>query len=184
MHQPWVNAISQTVSSYRQIIDATLVQLTDAELRARPAENINSVAVLLRHLGGNLRSRWTDFLTTDGEKPDRDRDSEFEDWQGDRGSLMAFFDSGWDALTNAIRELDTSVVSETVYIRGEPHSVPQALARSVTHLAYHVGQIVMIARMVHEGEWKWLTIAPGKSSKHNEQTWGTSASRSILGSDD
>ncbi len=99
----WTDAVQETVTSYRKMIDAMLVQLTNEELFQRPAPEVNSVAVILRHLGGNLRSRWTDFLTTDGEKPDRNREQEFADWDGDRRSLMAYFDSGWTALTAALR---------------------------------------------------------------------------------
>ena len=176
----WLAAIRETVSSYRRMIDATVEQLTDSELFARPTPNINSVGIILRHLGGNLRSRWTDFLTTDGEKPDRDRDSEFLDWHGDRESLLEHFDRGWIAMVNALDAIDESTVSQTIYIRGEAHSVPNALTRSVTHLAYHVGQLAMIARMVHTGDWQWLTIAPGSSAEHNGRTWGTAESRSIF----
>lgn len=176
----WLGAIGDTVSSYRRMIDATVGQLTDAELFARPEPGINSVAVILRHLGGNLRSRWTDFLTTDGEKPDRDRDAEFLDWEGDRDSLIQYFNSGWDELLRALELIDDTNIDTTIYIRGEPHSIPQAITRSVTHLTYHVGQISLIARMVHDGEWQWLTIAPGSSTEHNDKTWGTAASRSIF----
>jgi len=177
----WIAAFAETVASYRRMIDATVLQLSDTELHARPAPDINSVAIILRHLGGNLRSRWTDFLTTDGEKPDRNRDTEFMDWGGDRESLLAYFDSGWSALTAAIAQLDASSVNETIYIRGEAHTIPQALTRSVTHLSYHVGQIAMVSRMVHDGEWKWLTIEPGTSAQHNQRTWGTAESRSVFG---
>ena len=176
----WLTAMRDTIVSYRRMIGATVEQLTDAELFARPAPNINSVAIILRHLGGNLRSRWTDFLTTDGEKPDRDRDSEFLDWQGDRESLFAHFDRGWKTLVSALDGIDESNVNQTICIRGEGHSIPQALARSVTHLTYHVGQIAIIARMVHTGDWHWVTIAPGLSAEHNGRTWGTAASRGIF----
>ena len=176
----WLDVMLSTVSSYRRLIDATVDQLTDDELFARPAPNINSVAIILRHLGGNLESRWTEFMTTDGEKPNRNRDSEFLDWDGDRNSLIAHFNSGWDALLLAIESIDDNNIDTIIHIRGEPHSIPQALTRSVTHLTYHVGQIAIIARMVHDGDWKWLTIAPGLSAKHNDKTWGTTESRSIL----
>ena len=176
----WLNTIHSTVVSYRCMIDATTEQLTDAELFTRPAPDINSVAIILRHLGGNLASRWTEFMTTDGEKPNRDRDSEFLDWEGDRDSLIGHFSAGWDALLQAIESIDDDNIDTTIYIRGEPHSIPQALTRSVTHLTYHVGQIAMVARMVHCGDWKWLTIAPGLSAKHNVKTWGTADSRSIF----
>ena len=176
----WLDAMRDTVLSYRRMIDATIAQLTDAELFARPAPGINSVAVILRHLGGNLQSRWTDFMTTDGEKPDRDRDTEFLDWDGDRDSLIQHFNLGWEALVSALQVIDDKNIDTTIHIRGEPHSIPQALTRSVTHVTYHVGQIAMIARIVHNGDWRWLTIAPGSSAEHNDKTWGTEASRSIF----
>jgi uncharacterized damage-inducible protein DinB len=176
----WLSTIRATVVSYRQMIDGITGQLTDAELFARPAAGINSVAVILRHLGGNLRSRWTDFLTTDGEKPDRDRNAEFTDWDGDRQSLMDHFERGWKAFEQALETIDDENASETILIRGEPHTVAQALARSVAHLAYHVGQIAIIARTVHRGQWLLLTVAPVASALHNERTWGTAASRSIF----
>jgi hypothetical protein len=179
----WMEAIAETAASYRRMIDAALVQLTDEELVRRPGAGLNSAAVILRHLGGNLQSRWTDFLDTDGEKPTRDRDSEFEDWPGDRASLMAWFDKGWNCLTTAIESIDEHTIARNLLIRGELHSVPMALTRSLTHIAYHVGQLVMIARPVHSGEWKWMTIKPGESQKHNERTWGSSASRSVFGND-
>ena len=177
----WLAAVAATVASYRRMIDGAVSQLSDAELHQRPNPDVNSVAVILRHLGGNLLSRWTDFLTTDGEKPDRDRDREFTDWDGDRASLLAYFDSGWAALTKAIESIDVSNMDQPIFIRGERHSLADALLRSLTHLSYHVGQIALIARTVHAGELRWLTIAPGQSTQHNRQTWGTAASRSVFG---
>ena len=180
----WLNTMRDSVTSYRRMIDATIEQLTDDELFIRPVPNVNSVAIILRHLGGNLRSRWTDFLTTDGEKPDRNRDAEFLDWNGDRQSLMSHFDSGWNALVVAIESLNDDNLGQCVQIRGESHTIPQALTRSITHITYHVGQIAIVARQVHNGDWRWLTVAPGNSSQFNEQTWGTSASRSIFSDDE
>src|SRR5215210_855142 len=159
------------------MVDGAVQQLTDEEFFGRKAEEINSVAIILRHLGGNLLSRWTDFLTTDGEKPNRNRDSEFEDWPGDRASLMAYFDSGWQTWRKSMESLAGDDLAKTVTIRGELHSVPLAIQRSLTHTAYHVGQIMIISRLLHEGNWKWLTIPPGGSQQHNERTWGTTASR-------
>src|SRR6478735_10673967 len=101
----WINAVLETIDSHRRLVDGALKQLKDEEFFRRPATSINSIASILRHLGGNLLSRWTDFLTTDGEKPSRNRDSEFEDWPGDRASLMAFFDSGWQTCRNWIESL-------------------------------------------------------------------------------
>ncbi|EMI54942.1 DUF1572 family protein [Rhodopirellula sallentina] len=175
----WLDAARQTVVSYRNMIDASVSQLGDEELFQRPAEGINSVAIILRHLGGNLRSRWTDFFTSDGEKETRDRDTEFLDWEGDRQSLIEAFDAGWSALVDALASIDHENVHQTVLIRGEPHTVTQAVTRSLTHVSYHVGQIAIIARLVHTGQWQWLTIAPGNSQTHNATTWGTAASRSV-----
>ena len=101
--EEWLRLLRSTVASYREMVDQTIEQLSDAELFARPAPGVNSVAVLLCHLGGNLQSRWTDFLTTDGEKPNRNRDTEFEDWDGDRESLLRYFDQGWKALYDGSR---------------------------------------------------------------------------------
>ena len=178
---PWTRAVIETIDSHRRLVDGALQQLSDEEFFGRKAEGINSVAVILRHLGGNLLSRWTDFLTSDGEKPNRNRDSEFEDWPGDRASLMAFFDSGWLAWRKSIESLTADDLTKTIAIRGEPHSVPLAIERSLTHTAYHVGQIMLISRLIHDGTWQWLTIRPGGSQKHNEQTWGTSAGRGAGG---
>jgi len=185
----WVDAAAETIASYRRMIDAAVAQLSDAELLEPPANGINSVATVLRHLGGNLRSRWTDFLTTDGEKPDRNRDVEFQPWTQGRLELLAWFDSGWCALEQAVATIRTlaeqgTASSQRIRIRGEEHTLAQALFRSVTHLSYHAGQITMVARMVHQGEWKWLTVAPGQSADHNATTWGTSASRSIFAEDE
>jgi hypothetical protein len=180
-HALWIEAVNQAVDSYRRMIDGCLAQLSDDELGQRPAPGFNSVAVILRHLGGNLRSRWTNYWTSDGEKPDRNRESEFLDWDGDRDALMQHFELGWSALVRAIQSLDDASIGGHVLIRGERQTVPQAIVRSITHLSYHVGQIAIISRTVHQGDWKWLSIAPGESDSHNQRTWGTASSRSVWG---
>jgi hypothetical protein len=111
-NDPWLNAVTETVASYRRMIDGAISQHADAELFARPRLDMNSVAVILRHLGGNLWSRWPDFLTTDGEKPDRDRDREFMDWEGDRESLLAHFDAGWSAASRGVFGGDESTTEK------------------------------------------------------------------------
>ena len=180
-YELWLDAINESIAGYRRMIDATVDQLSDDELRAAPSDGINSVAIILRHLSGNLQSRWTDFLVSDGEKPTRDRETEFDDWAGDRESLMVYFDKGWSCLLTSMDQLSPENIGAPIYIRGEEHSIPLAVARSVTHVAYHVGQIMIVSRMVHQGDWNWLTIAPGQSQQHNQQTWGTAASRSTFG---
>lgn len=184
----WVDAAAETIASYRRMIDATIRQLSDEEFFESPASGINSVATVLRHLGGNLQSRWIDFLTTDGEKPDRHRDTEFQPWTQGRSALLTYFQAGWSALEEAVKEirqlvLQGAAAQQRIKIRGEQHTLSQALFRSITHLSYHAGQITMVARMVHTGEWQWLTVAPGKSADHNANTWGTSAARSVFADD-
>ncbi len=181
MDENWLAATMEMITSYRRMIDGAVVQLSDVELNTSPGPGINCVSIILRHLGGNLRSRWTDFLTTDGEKPDRDRDSEFVAWPGDRASLLAYFDTGWQTMVHAVSTLSVEDLRRTVRIRGEAHTVPQAIMRSITHTAYHVGQIMLIARTMHQGEWKWLTIALGNSASFNKETWGTARSRAVMG---
>jgi hypothetical protein len=182
MHtDPWTAAILETIDSHRRLAEGAIAQLADEELMRRPAEGINSVGVIMRHLAGNLISRWTDFLTTDGEKPTRKRDAEFEDWPGPRASLVRHFHVGWQVWRTAIESLTPDDLTKTVTIRGEPHSVPLAIERSLTHTAYHVGQIMLIARLVHSGDWQWQTIRPGGSQQQNEQAWGTAASRGTAG---
>ena len=180
---PWVSCSLELVSGYRRMLDAAVEQLDEEQFFRRPANGFNSVANLLRHLGGNLTSRWTEFLTTDGEKDDRDRDAEFEDWDGDRQSLMAYFDQGWRQFVQTLESLSDDDLDATIQIRGEEHSVPQAIQRSLTHVSYHIGQLVMVARMVknNDSQWQWLTIQPGQSKNFNASTWGTSASRGTMG---
>ena len=179
----WLDATRETLAGYRKLIDGAVGQLSDEQFFARPQPELNSVATLLRHLGGNLNSRWMDFLAVDGEKPTRDRDLEFANWHGSREELMQYFDAGWRCLTDTLQSLETDDLQQTVTIRGEAHTVPQAILRSLTHISYHVGQILMIARISYGDDrtWQWLTIRPGGSRQHNESTWGSSASRGVAG---
>src|SRR5690606_5792830 len=128
----------------------------------------NSVAVLMKHVGGNLRSRWTGFLTTDGEKPDRDRDSEFAIGPDDsRDRILDRWQEGWRCLEDALRSLDPADLERTVHIRGEPHTVPQALHRSLAHTAQHTGQIVLLAKHLCGSAWRTLSIPRGQSAAYN-----------------
>jgi uncharacterized damage-inducible protein DinB len=139
--------------------------LADEAFFRRPAENVNSVALIVKHLGGNLRSRWTDFLASDGEKSWRDRDREFVIEEADtREALMAAWEAGWKAVLETVGSLTKADIEKSVTIRGEAHTVAQALVRGVTHAAYHVGQIMYLVRLL-EPESAWLTIAPGKSGE-------------------
>ncbi|MEM8875084.1 MAG: DUF1572 family protein [Planctomycetota bacterium] len=183
MNDAWLTAARETLAGYRRMIDAVLEQTDDEVLVRRPRPGMNSIAVILRHLGGNLQSRFTDFLTTDGEKPTRDRDAEMQDWPGSRAELMAWFDTGWSCFTETLEALGPADVDRTVWIRGVDHTIPDAIDRALTHVSYHIGQVMLLARLLRESDdgWNWLTVAPGESRAFNEETWGTAASRSVLG---
>jgi hypothetical protein len=149
---------------YKGLADGALEQVADADLfRSVDAES-NSIAIVMKHIAGNMRSRWTDFLTTDGEKPSRDRDSEFEAEAGDtRASIGARWEEGWRLLFAAVETLSPTDLARTVAIRGEPHTVLQAIQRQLTHYAYHVGQIVFLARHFAGPSWRSLSIPKGQS---------------------
>lgn len=141
---------------------------SDDDLCRAPGEFSNSIAAVIKHVGGNLASRWTDFLTTDGDKPWRDRDGEFLITEADtRSHLLATWEAGWSALFQTLTGLREEDLQKRVVIRGEEHSVLQAIDRSLTHTAYHVGQIVYLSRLVQKDGWKWLTIPPGQSQQYN-----------------
>jgi uncharacterized protein DUF1572 len=149
---------------YKKLADEALAQVTDADLFRSPDPESNSIAVILKHISGNMRSRWTDFLTTDGEKPDRDRDREFELDGGDSNPrVIERWEEGWKLLFAALAPLSPADLTRTVPIRGEPHTVLQALDRQLTHYAYHVGQIVYVARHYAGSRWNSLSIPKGKS---------------------
>ncbi|MCA9278002.1 MAG: DUF1572 family protein [Phycisphaeraceae bacterium] len=145
-------------------------QITDEHLFARPTDGMNSIAIIIQHISGNLRSRWTDFLTSDGEKPDRNRDTEFAEPPHDRELLMQKWDDAWAITLASIGSLSPDDLSRIVTIRSVPHTVHAALCRSMEHIGYHVGQIHLLARLLHgSAGWNWLTIPPGGSQTFNDQ---------------
>ncbi len=150
---------------YRDLADRAIAQMGEEHLFEAPTPESNSVAVIAKHLAGNMISRWTDFLTTDGEKPWRNRDSEFEDDFSSRAELLERWDEGWTCLFDAIAKLTPEDLERTVAIRGEPHTVVDAINRQMTHTAYHVGQIVFVARMLVGESWQSLSVPKGKSQE-------------------
>jgi hypothetical protein len=156
--------------SQRKLADGAIQQTSDENLRKPLDENTNSIAVIMKHLAGNMLSRWQDFLTTDGEKPNRDRDNEFVDDFADREAAIAFWDRGWAKLFEELGKLSDADLFKTITIRGEPHHVIDAIMRQVGHASYHIGQIVQIARILAGDEWNVLTIPRGQSKKFNELT--------------
>ncbi len=160
----FMESIEAEYRRYRATAEAAMDQLSDDDLLAVPAGTALSVATVAWHVGGNLRSRFTDFLTTDGEKPWRDRESEFLARTPTRTELLEFWNEGWDILLNSLDELADRNLADTVTIRNEQLSVIQALHRSLAHTAYHVGQIVYRAKELRGDDWAYLSIPPGGST--------------------
>lgn len=151
---------------HKRMGEAAMSQLRDEEFFVSLDPESNSVAILVKHLAGNMRSRFTDFLTSDGEKPDRFRDREFELTPATtRADVMLWWDEGWACVLGAIESLKPDDVMRTVTIRGEPHTVLQAINRQIAHYAQHIGQIVFLAKHLRSNEWKTLSIPRGKSEE-------------------
>ena len=154
--------------NYKKMAERAIGQVDDQEFFHCLDAEANSIAVIVKHIAGNLRSRWTGFLTTDGEKPDRNRDSEFELVAETRESLMQFWEAGWKVLFDNVEPLTVEDFSKTITIRGEPHSVVEALNRQLTHYSYHVGQIVLLAKHFKSSDWKTLSVPKNKSAEFNK----------------
>src|SRR3984885_8846352 len=148
---------------YKKVAELAMEQVTDEQLTAVLDAESNSIAIIVKHMSGNMRSRFTDFLTTDGEKPDRDRDSEFVDPPATRKALLDAWEDGWARLFNALEPLSETDLGRTITIRGEAHSVMQAVNRQVAHYGLHVGQIVMLAKHFACERWKSLSVPKNRS---------------------
>lgn len=179
--------LDQARFEFRRLKDLgakALAQAPDPGLHHSPATGMNSLAVLVRHLAGNMRSRWTDFLASDGEKPWRRRDDEFaEHLEQGRAELLDLWEAGWSSLFTALDALTDADLPRPVVIRGEPHTVLQAIARQMTHVAYHVGQMVFLARQIAGRDWHWLSVPPGQSEAFNQHPTpygGGARSRRVL----
>jgi Protein of unknown function (DUF1572) len=172
--------VEDTRMLFRQskgLADRAMAQVSDEQLFLSLGEEENSIAIVVKHMAGNLRSRWTDFLTTDGEKPYRNRDSEFEEPAATRAALLEDWERGWAALFGTLDELTDADLGRTVRIRGEAHSVMQAINRAYGHCAYHVGQIVLLAKHYAGGSWQALTIPKKKSAEFNRRVAAGEASQ-------
>ncbi len=153
---------------YKKMGEDAMAQISDKDFFKLLDPEANNIALIVKHMAGNMRSRWTDFLTSDGEKPDRDRDSEFyEEKKDTKVSLMKRWEEGWKLIFDAVEPLKPEDLEKTIYIRNEPHTVMQAINRQLTHYAYHIGQIVFLAKHFTGTKWQSLSIPKGKS-KHFE----------------
>lgn len=154
--------------NYKRMAERALNQLSDDEFFYQLDAESNSAALIIKHIAGNLRSRWTDFLTSDGEKPDRNRDEEFELFDQDRAALMQHWEDCWQTLFDSLATISPDNFDATVMIRGEPHAISEAVNRQLTHYAYHVGQIIFIAKHLRSEQWQTLSIPKGRSAKFNQ----------------
>jgi hypothetical protein len=155
-------------SYYKKLGENAIAQCPDAGLFATLDEENNSIAIVVKHMSGNMLSRWTDFLTSDGEKANRNRESEFEAAPKTRAEILDLWDAGWKCAFTALEPLTDASMTKTVTIRGEEHSVMQAINRQIAHYSYHVGQIVLLAKHFTGASWKALTIPKKKSAEFNE----------------
>ena len=154
---------------YKKLAEKAMEQVSDEQLVKVLDPEMNSIAQIAKHMAGNMRSRWTDFLTSDGEKPNRDRDSEFVEPPANRQELMSMWESGWNCVLTALEPLSPEDMTRTVFIRGEAHSVMQAISRQLAHYAYHCGQIVFLAKHFQHAQWKSLSVPRGQSATFNEK---------------
>ena len=168
-----MSAIINAFEANKRLADRAVEQVPDDKLHDALDANTNSIAVIMKHVAGNLASRWTDFLTTDGEKPWRNRDEEFVDTFASRAELLDYWNAGWERLFETLERLAPADLGQTVAIRGEPHSVPLAVQRSLAHCGYHVGQIILVARILAGENWTTITIPRRGSAAFNQRVWGS-----------
>jgi uncharacterized damage-inducible protein DinB len=169
MESPILDVVRDELQKTKRLAETSIEQLSDEQLHIALDAEGNSVAVIMRHMAGNMRSRWTDFLTTDGEKPDRHRDQEFEDRRPARDALLAEWNEGWRRLFDALAPLTDADLGRTVVIRAEPHSVYKAISRQVAHYAGHAYQIVFLAKHLKGSDWKTLSVPRGQSEEFNRR---------------
>ncbi len=157
---------------YKQLGEKAMAQIEDKDLSWHANDDSNSIITIVKHLWGNMLSRWTDFLTTDGEKPTRKRDEEFNQEHLVRPELMKKWDEGWQCLFNALDSITDNDLERIIYIRNEGHTILEAINRQIAHYSYHVGQIVYISKLLSKDEWKSLSIPRNKSNEYNADKFG------------
>ncbi len=169
IEKSFLQSAIKRLSYYKELGDKTFAQLTDADFHYQPNEDSNCIAIIIQHTAGNMLSRWTDFLTSDGEKEWRNRDTEFEEQHLSKQQLIEFWEKGWQCLLDALNALTEDDLLKTIYIRSEGLLVVDAVNRQLAHYPYHVGQIIYVAKIITSNNWQNLSIAKGNSSQFNNQ---------------
>ncbi len=172
MQTQYLPNIISVFKQYKTLAEKAIQQLDEKELFYLPDPESNSMAIIMRHLAGNMISRWTDFLTTDGEKPDRNRDLEFEQDDISQEELIIYWEKGWAVFFNTMESLTPDDLQKTIYIRKEAHTLMEAINRQLAHYSYHIGQMVFLAKHIKNTSWKNLSIPKGKSQDFNNEKMG------------
>lgn len=167
MKNDYLESVKKQFEYYKILGEKTFAQLSDDELFWQYNDESNSIAILVKHVWGNMLSRWTDFLTTDGEKEWRKRDEEFDNDIANRAELLAKWNEGWTCLFNAINPLTENDLTQEIFIRNQGHTITEAINRQLAHYSYHVGQIVFIGKMLRNDKWTSLSIPKGSSKEYN-----------------
>lgn len=167
INDQYLESVKKQFLYYKTIGEKAIAQLEPEQLFVSVNEDTNSIAVIVKHLSGNMLSRWTDFLTSDGEKEWRNRDGEFEQTLKTKEELMALWEKGWNCFFDAINALSPQQLSQIIYIRNEGHTVMEAINRQLAHYPYHVGQIIFYAKMLKQSDWTSLSIPKNKSNDYN-----------------
>jgi predicted DNA-binding ArsR family transcriptional regulator len=173
INEQYLTSVKKQFEYYKTLAEKAMDQLEPEQLFVTFNEDSNSIAAIIKHLSGNMLSRWTDFLTTDGEKPDRNRDTEFEIFVQDKANILQKWNEGWNCFFKTFNQLKPEQLEDIVYIRNEGHTVIEAISRHLAHSAYHIGQIVFYAKQLKEGHWKSLSIPKNKSNDYNAGKFST-----------
>ena len=180
MQNTYLSSVKKLFAYYKKLGDDAMAQIADEKLLFSPNEDSNSIAIIVQHLAGNMLSRWTDFLTTDGEKEWRNRDAEFEVVIANKQDLLVFWNRGWQCLFHAIEPLTEADLDKIIYIRNEGHTVMEAINRQLAHYPYHVGQIIFLAKMLADNNWKSLSIPKNKSQDYNQEKFSKEKGNSFF----
>ena len=177
-NQPnYLESVKKQFLYYKKLADQAIEQIEGEQLFTQPNENSNSIAVIMHHMAGNMISRWTDFLTTDGEKSWRKRDEEFENNMADKEQLLQLWEQGWKVLFSTLNSLTEKDLQHIIYIRNEGHTAMEAINRQLAHYPYHVGQVVYAAKLLKQTEWDTLSIAKNKSNDFNAEKFAKEKQR-------
>lgn len=177
MNSDYLTGVKKQFAYYKHLGDKTFKQLSEADFFWQYNEESNSIAMIVKHLWGNMLSRWTDVFTTDGEKEWRNRDTEFDNDLKDKTDILTKWNAGWDCLFRTLETLSETDLTRIIYIRNEGHTVTEAINRQLAHYPYHVGQIVFIGKMIQNEKWQSLSIPRNQSEKYNNQKFSQAKQR-------